>query len=559
MRLPLWFRPLAALAITYLGIMSVASLGLSSTWRSWDWRYLSRVTNERPPRFSPRVVVLDIENYDARAPENDRVVAASFLRELLDRGQKPAAVAFDFSFGRETGSAKVAKATAQFSDSLDRARQRGIPVYATVSSRPMVEEGFGPVDWSPLKDLDWAAVYDRLSGSGHTMLSSYQDGLFYQVCYPAVPKFDSAGDIAGAIDLEALPELAVSAAEGRSEGPCDPSIMKIVTVGPQALFKKQTYAISPAHAYPAHLALDGSYAIVASVTHDVDPLLAPRSNPELLAWAFSDLLTSAETSFYKPAPLGDILLGLILVFSLVTIGLFMAAFLWFRRMPLGKWRLAAPWLAAGASALGTLALFFGVETLLLVMKEIQPQVSLVSLAVVVTAGLSGVRARQILIEQVSAIDVPAEESTDYDVFIIYAHEEGAWVRDTVYRPLSEARLPDGRPLRIFFDTDSIKIGVSWQQRISLAIDGSTFIVPVYSDIYFSRAYCRFEIRRALRKWIARGEDSRCVLPVMRGHPKIDPSVDDIQAVSVDDDPEVVSDIVHEIVARIAGEKPALAE
>ena len=166
MRLPLWFRPLAALAITYLGIMSVASLGLSSTWRSWDWRYLSRVTNERPPRFSPRVVVLDIENYDARAPENDRVVAASFLRELLDRGQKPAAVAFDFSFGRETGSARIAKATAQFSDSLDRARQRGIPVYATVSSRPMVEEGFGPVDWSPLKDLDWAAVYDRLSGSG---------------------------------------------------------------------------------------------------------------------------------------------------------------------------------------------------------------------------------------------------------------------------------------------------------------------------------------------------------------------------------------------------------
>jgi hypothetical protein len=46
---------------------------------------------------------------------------------------------------------------------------------------------------------------------------------------------------------------------------------------------------------------------------------------------------------------------------------------------------------------------------------------------------------------------------------------------------------------------------------------------------------------------------------MRGHPKIDPSVDDIQAVSVDDDPEVVSDIVHEIVARIGGEKPALAE
>jgi hypothetical protein len=558
-KLPLWFRPLAALALAYVAILTIAGLGMSATWRSWDWRILSRVTNERPPRFSPRVVVLDIENYDARAPENDRLVAANFLRELLQRGQKPAAVVFDFSFGQETGSAAVVKATSRFSDSLDKARQRGIPVYATVSSRPMVEEGFGPVDWSPLKDLAWAAVYDHLSGIGHTMLSSYQDGLFYQVCYPAVPKFDSAGNVAGAIDLEALPELAVSAAEGRSDGPCDPSAMKIVTIGSQASFKGQTSAISPAHPYPARRSLDGSYAIVASVTHDVDPLLAPRSNPELLAWAFSDLLTSAETSFYKPAPLGDTLLALIFVFSLVTIGLFMAAFLWFRRMRLGRWRLAAPWLAAGAAALGTLALFFGVETLLLVMKQIQPQVSFVSLAVVVTAGLSGVRGRQILIEHLSAVDVHPEESHDYDVFISYAHEEFAWVRDTVYRPLRDARLADGRALRIFFDTESIKVGASWQQRISLAIDGSTFVVPVYSDIYFSRAYCRFEIRRALRKWIARGEASRCVLPVMRGHPKIDPSVDDIQAVSVDDDPEVVSDIVHEIVARIGGEKPALAE
>jgi hypothetical protein len=87
--------------------------------------------------------------------------------------------------------------------------------------------------------------------------------------------------------------------------------------------------------------------------------------------------------------------------------------------------------------------------------------------------------------------------------------------------------------------------------MALAIDSSRFIVPVYSEVYFKKAYCRFEIKRAHRKWIAAGEESRCVLPVMRGHPEIYHTVDDIQALSIDDVPDLVQQLLAEIVDRLS--------
>ena len=116
-----------------------------------------------------------------------------------------------------------------------------------------------------------------------------------------------------------------------------------------------------------------------------------------------------------------------------------------------------------------------------------------------------------------------------------------------------------RRLHVFFDTESIRYGAAWQDTISNAIDGSRFIVPVYSETYFTKNYCTFEIRRAHLNWINAGSESRCVLPIMRGHPKILPTVRDIQAASIDDVPDLVEKVVAEVVERLsyAGEpKPA---
>ena len=120
----------------------------------------------------------------------------------------------------------------------------------------------------------------------------------------------------------------------------------------------------------------------------------------------------------------------------------------------------------------------------------------------------------------------------------------------MFVPLKDAPTAGGRKLEIFFDTSSIRVGSGWQDKISLAIDGSRFVVPVYSETYFKRPYCRFEIKRAHRKWIMAGDGSRCVLPVMRGKPAILATVDDIQAVSIDERPGLVAEIVEVILAGV---------
>ena len=45
---------------------------------------------------------------------------------------------------------------------------------------------------------------------------------------------------------------------------------------------------------------------------------------------------------------------------------------------------------------------------------------------------------------------------------------------------------------------------------------------------------------------------RCVLPIMRGHPVIPAAIDDIQALSIDDNPGLVAQHVAEIISRLAG-------
>jgi len=550
MRAPAWLRPVALLCAAYVAIMYVATFVLGGVWHDWDWYALRWLSAKQPPAFSSRVVVFDVRNYDRKNPQYDRRIIAAFLERLRAEHQKPAAVLLDFFFEKgESGRAD--SATVALGRALDDATRASIQVYATISKPEMLQGALGTVDWTQLRDLDWPNVYDRLSGGvGHTILNLYDDGLFYQTCYRQVAKPDAQGASGGRFDVRALPYLVVQSGE-RSLPPCDPTLMKIIRVGSHEEFASNgVQEISPEQPLPAGVTLDNKYVVVATLAGDLGPV-AGRSNPELVAWAISDLLASPASTYYEPVPHGDMLLVLIVVFSLIALVAFVAVFLLLRRRRVGTLRMTLPWISAAIAAGISIGLFAGLEALLLAFKDIQPQVSLVCLAIVTVAGLSGARAVQILREQMSAIDVAPEESHDHDVFISYAHDELAWVHENVYLPLRAATLPDGRKLNVFFDTASIRVGSAWQERISLSIDGSRFVVPVYSATYFTRPYCRFEIRRAHRKWIAQGENSRCVLPIMRGHPKIDQTVDDIQAISLDDDPNLIAKIVAEIVERLS--------
>ena len=209
---------------------------------------------------------------------------------------------------------------------------------------------------------------------------------------------------------------------------------------------------------------------------------------------------------------------LVPAFSAIAVLVYAAAFYQLKRARLGPLRASTPWLAAAIAAGGGLAVFAAFEGWLLISHHIQPQVSLAMLGIVTAAGLSGVYGRGTLIDEANAIDASPQDAYDYDVFVSYAHEERAWVTRARLAPLRAATLPNGKKLSVFFDTSTIRAGTAWQAALALAIDASRFIIPVYSQAYFSQPYCRFEIMRAHRKWVLAGADSRCVLPVMRGHP-----------------------------------------
>ena len=98
------------------------------------------------------------------------------------------------------------------------------------------------------------------------------------------------------------------------------------------------------------------------------------------------------------------------------------------------------------------------------------------------------------------LDIAREErAIAYDVFISYAHEppeHKAWVKAQVLGPLAALRGPNGSPLRIFFDESAIKVGRQWKAEIELALLGTRCFIPVYSERYFDRPYCREEIEMA---------------------------------------------------------------
>ena len=92
-----------------------------------------------------------------------------------------------------------------------------------------------------------------------------------------------------------------------------------------------------------------------------------------------------------------------------------------------------------------------------------------------------------------------ERAVQYDVFVSYAHdpsENKAWVKSAIVAPLAALRHADGTPYRIFFDEAAIKVGRQWKTEIELALLGTRCFLPVYSERYFERPYCREEIEIA---------------------------------------------------------------
>jgi hypothetical protein len=541
---------IAALGI-YLAVMTVAAIWMP---HELDWSVLNLLSARVAPTFSQEVSIVDVAWDPSDIPSNRRRIAG-FLDGLVKSGQRPSAVILDVEFdpcqskpcGEPMESARDALVTSI------RNATRNFPVYAT--EEPSV--GRDDVISGPLDSQD-PQIYGAVTGAAQTRFTSIpgSSGLFYRICYPDVPVADESGAVQGSENVWSMVvRVLMSRRAFENSPPCDQTHVA-VRLGPKTAPGPQSiYRFTDARTFSHYSQFDGQmFVIVGTVEYDRSPF-ADRSGPELLGWALSNAIDQGslvgQEQYYDAQPQNAMLLLLVPAFSGLAVLAFVASFFPLKRTRLRSLRHLLPWFSSGLAAIVGLAMFALFEGWMFLSHHIQPQVTLIALGVVVASGLSGLRGQQILQDESDTIEPRPEETYDYDVFISYAHEETAWVREHVYQAFRDVALPDGKRLSVFFDTSSIRSGTSWQTKLALAIDASKFIVPVYSEVYFTKAYCLFEIMRAHRKWVLAGAESRCVLPIMRGHPKIYPAVDDIQALSIEDHPDLVQQHVAEIVDRIS--------
>jgi hypothetical protein len=113
----------------------------------------------------------------------------------------------------------------------------------------------------------------------------------------------------------------------------------------------------------------------------------------------------------------------------------------------------------------------------------------------------------------------ASRNWEYDVFLSYARSDVGWVRENMYAPLLACRrLSDGSPPRVFLDCgdEGIAQGAGFLKSIAEALDSSRKIVLLYSEAYFTRKMCRWEMSLAFQLDPA-GDEGR-LIPV-----QLDPS------------------------------------
>jgi hypothetical protein len=547
--LPRWAGSIAVLIGAYVVVMLSAAQWLP---HEWDWATFDWLSSRTVPTFDAQEVgIVDVPWEPSNSATNRRRLAA-FLDALVASKQQPKALILDVEFDpcQSTPCGEPMESARRALVASIRSAERFFPVYAV--EQPVVDRD----DDATGLDRKDPEIYGALSGAGHTRFTTIPNstGLFYRVCYDDVPLADETVTAQAREELWDMVERVMMTPSVFAGATCDTNHLP-VRFDPKATLAAPVIAtLLDGRAFPGDAQFDQKYVIAGTLKYDRSPF-TKLSGPELLGWALSNVLDRASSSavrtYYDTQPQNGMLLVLVPAFSALTTLAFIAVFYLLKGRPMRALRRALPWLAGALGAALGLSTFLAFEVWMLHQRQIQPQVTLISLGILLAAALSAVRAFQVLFEEQNRIDPTPGETYDYDVFISYAHEEGAWVSEHVYMPLRDARLPDGAKLSIFFDTSSIRSGVSWQDKISLAIDGSRFVVPVYSEIYFKKPYCRFEIKRAHRKWIAAGEESSCVLPVMRGHLEIYRTVDDIQAQSIDDVPNLVQQHVAQIVDQLS--------
>ncbi len=245
--------------------------------------------------------------------------------------------------------------------------------------------------------------------------------------------------------------------------------------------------------------------VIGNPKTEIGPQIA-RSHLELLSWAIAEGLPDSPIPLFKPA----IMWLLIILFSAVAVLTFVPTW---RAVKTKAFALPVSCVVAFIASFALLVLF---DVVLFKQHVIYTELTLVLIGIVTGIGVSfiwsleTIRHERFLVLLRSAAKVVER----FDVFVSYARtpENSAWVESNLVTPLTQATCADGRQVRVFFDRSSIATGMDWYQRLVDGIEGSRYFVPVYSDGYFNRYYCRDEIELAI---LRRNEQADFVRPLSR--------------------------------------------
>jgi TIR domain len=498
-RWPLWLAG-------WVLALSVVAFG-TDAWQEADWKLYEATSSQQAAPWPGDLALIDV----ARDP--DVAVFRARLAQLMDllAAQPlaaPRAVVLDVQFtARNEGLPELTQA-------LRALQKTGAKVYAAVDPRhPSNAE-----PWPGFMTEHARPLYEGvLDGMGHTLFEQHG----------SVLKYDPRLALGEGVSLNSL---VIKVAEAHFERPLNAQDKPLLLHlgAPQSLRAhsarfEQGRLVTEAG---AALELRQRVVIVGSLRADRIPGAA-ASGPEYLAWALAARAARADTAEARLLANLPLLAGLTLVLG----GLAVAIAWWvYRRAARSAQRVL--WMCAGAVTLPLLALAAAVAALRAV-GLVLGQITLPALGAVLAVLLCAVFTWRHRLWAALHAGAPADERA-YDVFVSYSRSDPAhvqWVREHIVAPLRGMTHPEGRKLRIFFDTHEIKVGDNWFERLLNAVGGSRCFLPVYSVDYHAKHFCRFELEAAVKRQI---QGTIAILPVRCGNAPVPEAASGVQFVSAED-------------------------